>query len=165
MNALWRVGHGFDVHAFLPHGEKIVLGGTLIPHSRSIKAHSDGDVIIHALCDAILGALGLGDIGDHFPDSDPQYKNADSTSFLAIVWSMARERGYQLANADITVIAQAPRLAAHKATIRTRLSTLTGCTPSHINIKATTMEGLGALGSGEGIAAHAVVLLTKAENP
>ncbi len=153
-----RIGQGFDVHAFQPGG-RLVLGGVEIPHTHSLKAHSDGDVLLHALCDALLGAAGLGDIGRHFPDTDPAYAGIDSRELLRRVYAGVQNKGYRLVNADLTVVAQAPRLAAHVdtmcANIAADLQTETGC----INVKATTSEHLGFTGREEGIAAFAVVLI------
>lgn len=153
-----RIGHGFDVHAFGP-GNHIVLGGVAIPHEHGLMAHSDGDVLVHALCDALLGAAAMGDIGRHFPDNDPAWAGVDSRVLLRQVRQWLAERGWQLANADITVIAQAPRLAAHVDTMIENLSADLGCITSCINVKATTTEKLGFIGRKEGIACHAVVLL------
>jgi 2-C-methyl-D-erythritol 4-phosphate cytidylyltransferase / 2-C-methyl-D-erythritol 2,4-cyclodiphosphate synthase len=153
-----RVGQGFDVHAF-GEGDHVVLGGVRIAHLRGVVAHSDGDVVIHALCDAVLGALGDGDIGRHFPDSDPQYRGADSRVFLRVVAARMRAAGLKLINADITVLAEAPRIAAHRAAMAANLSADLGTAAQLINIKATTTERLGFIGRGEGLAASASVLL------
>lgn len=153
-----RIGHGFDVHAFGP-GDHITLGGVAIPHHQGLMAHSDGDVLIHALCDALLGAAGMGDIGRHFPDSDPAWKGVDSRRLLRQVVVWLRERGWQLGNADITLVAQAPRLSAHVDAMIGRLADDLNCDPASLNIKATTTEKLGFVGRKEGIACHAVVLL------
>ena len=153
-----RIGHGYDVHRFC-EGSGIVLGGVHIPHTAALQAHSDGDVLIHALCDAILGALGLGDIGRHFPDSDPANKDIDSRILLKCVVALARQQGYRLGNADMTVIAQAPRLAPHVDTMRAVLASDLEADVELVNVKATTTEGLGFTGREEGIAAHAVVML------
>ena len=136
-----------------------MLGGVRIPHTRGLTAHSDGDVVLHALCDALLGAAGLGDIGQHFSDSDPEWRGADSASFVTRVLAMVRERGLEVLNADITVIAEAPRLGVHREAMRQRIAQLLGVDAMQVNVKATTPEGLGALGRSEGIAAQAVVLL------
>lgn len=154
-----RIGSGFDVHAFGP-GDFIMLGGVRIAHTRGVVAHSDGDVVLHALCDALLGAAGLGDIGQHFSDSDPRWRGADSTGFVASVLAMLRERGFAVANADVTVIAQAPKIAPHREAMRRRIAQLLGIDEAHVNVKATTTEGLGFLGRAEGLAAQAVVLLS-----
>ena len=153
-----RIGQGFDVHAF-GEGDKIVIGGVVIPHDRGLVAHSDGDVLIHALCDALLGALALGDIGHHFPDTDMQYRNADSRSLLRLVYARIRAEGYRLGNADMTIIAQVPRMAPHIAAMVDRLAEDLQSEPGQVSIKATTSERLGFTGRKEGIAAQAVVLL------
>ncbi len=153
-----RVGHGFDVHAFGP-GEQITLGGVRIPHTHSLIAHSDGDVVLHALCDALLGAAGLGDIGRHFPDSDPDLAGADSRALLRDVVDRLVARGLSVANADLTVIAQAPRLASHIDAMRANIATDLSIQTHRVNVKATTTERLGYVGRGEGIASHAVALL------
>jgi 2-C-methyl-D-erythritol 2,4-cyclodiphosphate synthase len=138
-----------------------MLGGVRVPHARGVLAHSDGDVLLHALCDALLGAAGLGDIGEHFKDSDPQWRGADSALFVTRVCAMLRERGLTVLNADLTLIAGAPKLAPHRAAMRTRIAALLGVAPACVNLKATTTEGLGFLGRAEGIAAQAVVLLER----
>jgi len=155
-----RIGHGYDVHAFC-EGDGIVLGGVEIPHNRALKAHSDGDVLIHALCDAILGAAGEGDIGQHFPDSDMQYKGMDSRIFLRETCRLVSKLGFNLVNADMTIIAQTPRMSAHCHDMKLNLCDELSCDLSAVNIKATTTEGLGYIGREEGIAVHAVVLLEK----
>lgn len=154
----FRVGHGYDVHRFGP-GECVVIGGVRIPFERGLVAHSDGDVLLHALCDAILGAAGLGDIGRHFPDTDPQYRGADSRSLLRGVYAKVRAQGWRLANADMTVIAQAPRMSPHIEDMRARIAEDLQSLIDQVNVKATTTERLGFTGREEGIAAHAVVLL------
>jgi 2-C-methyl-D-erythritol 2,4-cyclodiphosphate synthase len=153
-----RVGCGFDVHAFGP-GDFVMLGGVRVPHARGVIAHSDGDVLLHALCDALLGAAGLGDIGQHFRDSEPQWRGADSAGFVTAVLAMVRAAGLSVVNADLTLIAQAPKLARHRAAVQGRIAQLLGVDLTRVNIKATTTEGLGFLGRAEGIAAQAVVLL------
>jgi 2-C-methyl-D-erythritol 2,4-cyclodiphosphate synthase len=153
-----RIGSGFDVHAFGP-GDFIMLGGVRIAHTRGVVAHSDGDVVLHALCDALLGAAGLGDIGGHFSDADPRWRGADSARFVAGVLAMLHERGFAVVNADVTVIAQAPKIAPHREAMRRRIAQLLGVDETHVNVKATTTEGLGFLGRAEGLAAQAVVLL------
>ncbi len=153
-----RVGQGFDVHAF-GEGDHVILGGVRIAHSKGVVAHSDGDVIIHALCDAMLGALGDGDIGQHFPDSDPRYRGADSRVFLRVVAARMQAAGLRLINADVTVLAEAPRVAAHRAAMAANLCADLGVSAQLINIKATTTERLGFIGRGEGLAASASVLL------
>lgn len=155
---MMRIGHGFDVHALGP-GDHITLGGVRIAHTHGLIAHSDGDVAIHALCDALLGALALGDIGKHFPDSDAQWKNADSVGLLRRCMGLIRERGYALGNADITVICETPKLAPHIDAMCARFAFALECDADAISVKATTSEGLGFTGRGEGIAAMAVVLL------
>ena len=156
-----RIGHGYDVHAF-GQGDALILGGVEIPFNRAFIAHSDGDVLIHALIDALLGALALGDIGQHFPDTDGAYKDISSRHLLAMVVSLMRERGYQLGNADITLAAERPKMAPHIESMRLNLSADLGCSMDQINIKATTTEKLGFVGREEGIACHAVVLLNTA---
>jgi 2-C-methyl-D-erythritol 4-phosphate cytidylyltransferase/2-C-methyl-D-erythritol 2,4-cyclodiphosphate synthase len=153
-----RIGQGFDVHAF-GAGDHIVLGGVRIDYPKGVVAHSDGDVVIHALCDAVLGALGMGDIGQHFPDSDPRYRGADSRVFLREVTAHMRAAGLELANADITVLAEAPRIAKYRAAMAENLAADLGVSVQLINIKATTTERLGFIGRGEGLAASAAVLL------
>lgn len=153
-----RIGQGFDVHAFGP-GDHVMLGGVRIPHTLGLIAHSDGDVVVHALCDALLGALALGDIGRHFPDSDPRWRGADSLQLLAHCMELVRERGHALGNADITVICEKPRLAPHVEAMRARIASAMRCGVDAISVKATTTEKLGFAGRGEGIAAMAVVLL------
>jgi 2-C-methyl-D-erythritol 2,4-cyclodiphosphate synthase len=153
-----KVGSGFDVHAFGP-GDFVMLGGVRIAHSQGVVAHSDGDVVLHALCDALLGAAGLGDIGQHFKDTDPRWRGADSRQFVSAVLAMLAARGLTVVNADLTVLAQAPKVAPHRDAMRAQIAKLLGVTEGSINIKATTTEGLGFLGRAEGIAAQAVVLL------
>jgi 2-C-methyl-D-erythritol 2,4-cyclodiphosphate synthase len=153
-----RIGQGVDVHAFGP-GDKIVLGGVAIPYERGLIAHSDGDVLLHALCDALLGAAALGDIGKHFPDTDPQYRNADSRALLRMVYSKVRSLGYTLANADMTIVAQAPKMAPHIEAMRSHIAADLDCDIAQINVKATTTEKLGFNGRKEGITALASVLL------
>ncbi len=155
-----RIGHGFDVHAFTD-GDHIVLGGVRIPHSHAFAAHSDGDVLIHALCDALLGAAALGDIGRHFPDTDAEFENIDSRILLRRVVALLHERGYRLVNADMTIIAQAPKLAPHIEAMCGNLAIELQADPDQVNVKATTTEKLGFAGRKEGIAVHAVVLLTR----
>jgi 2-C-methyl-D-erythritol 2,4-cyclodiphosphate synthase len=153
-----RIGHGFDVHAFGP-GDRVIIGGVPIVHDKGVLAHSDGDVALHALCDALLGAAGLGDIGAMFPDSDPRWAGADSRELLRQVMARLRVEGLAVANADVTVITQAPRLAPHVGEMRARIAADLSVAPARVNVKATTTERLGYLGRGEGLAAHAVVLL------
>ncbi|MDQ2971950.1 MAG: 2-C-methyl-D-erythritol 2,4-cyclodiphosphate synthase [Pseudomonadota bacterium] len=158
MATMMRIGHGFDVHAFGP-GNHVMLGGVRIPHTHELIAHSDGDVAIHALCDALLGAPALGDIGKHFPDSDPRWKNANSLDLLRRCAALIHERGYTLGNADITIVCEQPTLAPHIEAMREKLASALQCEIEAIGIKATTSEGLGCTGRGEGIAVFAVVLL------
>ena len=153
-----RIGQGFDAHAF-GSGDHVVLGGVRIPYPRGVVAHSDGDVLIHALCDALLGALGEGDIGQHFPDTDPAHRGADSRLFLREVAQRMRAAGFALVNADLTVLAQAPRIAPHRGAMAANLGADLGVPCERINIKATTTERLGFIGRGEGLAAQAAVLL------
>ena len=153
-----KIGHGFDAHR-LVSGRKLILGGVCIDFEMGLDGHSDADVVAHALTDALLGALGAGDIGRHFPDSDPQYKGIDSLLLLAQVQHLAQEQHYRLANADITIICQRPKLAAHLAKMQANLARCCRVSPAAVNIKATTTENMGYTGRGEGIAAHAVVLL------
>jgi 2-C-methyl-D-erythritol 2,4-cyclodiphosphate synthase len=153
-----RIGQGFDVHAF-GEGDHVMLGGVRVAHDRGIVAHSDGDVVIHALCDAMLGALALGDIGQHFPPGDPQWKGADSRAFLRRCNELIAERAWRVGNADITVICERPKVGPHAVQMRERLAADLGLQPDAVSIKATTSEKLGFTGRGEGIAAQAVVLL------
>lgn len=155
-----RIGSGIDVHAFGP-GDHLMLGGVRVPHARGVVAHSDGDVVLHALCDALLGAAGLGDIGQHFPDSDPHWKGAASARFVGAVLGMLRARRLTVVNADLTVIAEAPRIAPHREAICREVARLLEVPAERVNLKATTTERLGFLGRGEGIAAQAVVLLSE----
>jgi 2-C-methyl-D-erythritol 2,4-cyclodiphosphate synthase len=156
-----RVGNGFDVH-MLVGGRRLVLGGVTIPFGRGLDGHSDADVVLHAACDAILGALGAGDIGTHFPDSDASYKNADSRMLLRRVWEIARAAGYALGNLDITVIAQAPKLAPHLSVMVANIASDLDAAPAQVSVKATTTDRLGFAGRGEGIAALATVVLVPA---
>lgn len=156
-----RVGQGYDAHRFGVSGsaESIRLGGIAVPCDREIIAHSDGDVIIHALCDALLGAAGLGDIGQHFPDSDPQYKDADSTGLLGETVLRLEQLSFRVVNTDVTLIAQIPRIASHKDEMRVAIADLLGIKETAVNIKATTTEGMGFVGRKEGLAALALVLI------
>lgn len=160
---MMRIGHGYDIHRFeeTPQKKHIILGGVEIPYERGLIAHSDGDVVIHAICDALLGACGLGDIGQHFPDTDPQYKNYDSRQFLRLVLQKIASQGYQVGNVDISIIAQAPKMAPHILSMREILASDLQTSINQINVKATTNEGLDALGQKLGIAVHAVALLVK----
>ena len=155
-----RIGHGYDVHAFGP-GDKIVIGGVVIPHHHGLVAHSDGDVLLHALCDALLGAAALGDIGKHFPDTDMQYRNADSRSLLRMVYAKVGQLGWKIANADMTIVAQAPRMANYIPRMVETIAADLQSELNQINVKATTTERLGFTGREEGIACYAVVLLVK----
>ncbi|ETN93103.1 2-C-methyl-D-erythritol 2,4-cyclodiphosphate synthase [Gammaproteobacteria bacterium MOLA455] len=153
-----RIGHGYDVHKFGP-GNQLILGGVSIPYEHSFVAHSDGDVLIHALIDALLGALALGDIGQHFPDTDAKWRGANSRQLLVAVVAMLTSKGYKLSNADMTIVAQQPKMLPHLDKMRFNLAADIGCNIDQINIKATTTEELGFAGSKEGIACHAVALL------
>jgi 2-C-methyl-D-erythritol 2,4-cyclodiphosphate synthase len=156
-----RVGFGTDIHAFGP-GDSVAIAGVRLPHSRGVLAHSDGDVALHALCDALLGAAGLGDIGMHFPDTDPKWKGADSRELVRHVMSLIAARGYSVANADLTILAESPRIGRHRDEMRRTVARLLAIEDNQVNIKATTTEGLGFIGRGEGLAAQAVVLLLRA---
>ncbi len=157
----FRIGHGIDVHAFRD-GDHVMLGGVRIAYERAIDAHSDGDVVLHALCDALLGALALGDIGQHFPPSDPRWKDCDSRVFLRHCAWLIAERGYTLGNADITVLAEAPKVGPHRDAMRTLIAADLGVEVERVSVKATTTEQLGFVGRREGLAAEAVVLLQRA---
>jgi 2-C-methyl-D-erythritol 2,4-cyclodiphosphate synthase len=156
-----RIGHGFDVHAFA-EGDHVMLGGVRIAFDHGLQAHSDGDVVIHALCDAMLGAMALGDIGRHFPPGDPQWRDADSRAFLRRCNGMLRERGWVLGNADVTVVCERPKVGPHADAMRALLAADLGVDIDAISVKATTTETLGFTGRGEGIAAQAVCLLVRA---
>ena len=153
-----RIGQGVDVHRFC-EGDKIVIGGVIIPHSKGLEAHSDGDVLLHALCDALLGAAAMGDIGKHFPDTDPQYSNADSRVLLRMVYAKLKSKGYQLVNADMTIVAQKPKMAPYINEMRARIAEDLSTNIDNINVKATTTEKLGFNGREEGITALATVLI------
>ncbi|HCZ48715.1 MAG TPA: 2-C-methyl-D-erythritol 2,4-cyclodiphosphate synthase [Gammaproteobacteria bacterium] len=153
-----RIGHGYDLHA-LADGRRLVLGGVDIPHGRGPVAHSDGDVLLHAVADALLGAVALGDIGQHFPDTDPAFAGADSRDLLRQVAGRVRAAGYQVANVDATVLAQRPKLAPHRDAMRANIAADLGVSIEQVSVKATTTEGLGPVGRQEAIAAHAVCLL------
>ena len=155
-----RIGHGFDVHKFGGEGP-VIIGGVAVPYEQGLLAHSDGDVALHALCDALLGAIAEGDIGRHFPDTDDKWKGADSRELLKDVYRRVKEKGYQLGNADITIIAQAPKMAPHIESMCQAIATDLDTTLDNINVKATTSERLGFTGRKEGIACEAVILLTK----
>jgi 2-C-methyl-D-erythritol 2,4-cyclodiphosphate synthase len=158
------IGQGIDAHRFAA-GRRLVLGGVEVPHDQGLAAHSDGDVVIHALCDALLGAAGLGDIGHHFPDTDAAFKDIDSRILLGRVMESLAQRGLRVHNADLTIAAQAPKLAPHIAAMRERLAGDLGCPAARVNVKATTTERMGFTGRGEGIAAFAVVLLAESVTP
>ena len=153
-----RIGQGYDVHAFGP-GDHVMLGGVRIAHTQGVLAHSDGDVAIHALCDALLGALALGDIGVHFPPSDARWRGADSREFLRHCALLVRSHGFKLGNADITIVCELPKVSPHAAAMRANLAQDLGCDVGQISVKATTSEKLGFTGRGEGIAAQAIALL------
>ena len=153
-----RVGQGFDVHALVT-GRKLIIGGVDIPNEKGLDGHSDADVLLHALCDALLGAGALGDIGRHFPDTDARYKNADSRMLLREVSRLVQEAGYRVVNIDATIIAQAPKMAPHIPSMVNNIAADLGLSRGQVNIKATTTEGLGFAGRAEGIAAEAIVLL------
>jgi len=153
-----RIGHGYDVHR-LVEGRKLILGGVDIPYERGLLGHSDADVLLHAISDAILGAIGEGDIGRHFPDTDPQFKGADSLKLLAHVMDLARAKGFKLGNMDATIVAQRPKMAAHIHAMRENISRVTASEIDRVNVKATTTEELGFAGRGEGIAAYSVVIM------
>ncbi len=157
-----RIGEGYDVHR-LAEGRKLILGGVEIPYEKGLLGHSDADAALHALSDALLGALALGDIGQHFPDSDERWRGADSLMLLRAVYGMVKARGYALGNADVTIIAQRPKLAPHIPLMRERIAAALETAAENVSVKATTEEGLGFTGRGEGIAARAVVLLDKVE--
>jgi 2-C-methyl-D-erythritol 2,4-cyclodiphosphate synthase len=153
-----RVGQGFDVHR-LVEGRRLVVGGVEIAHDKGLLGHSDADVLLHAICDALLGAAALGDIGRHFPDSDPRYKDADSRTLLREVARRVKEKGHAIANIDATIVAQAPRMAPHVLAMVANIAADCGMRPGDVNVKATTTEHLGFAGRGEGIAAQAICLL------
>lgn len=153
-----RIGHGYDVHRLVP-GRRCIIGGVDIPHEAGLDGHSDADVLVHAVMDALLGALALGDIGQHFPDTDPRYKGADSMALLRHVAALVGEAGYRLGNLDATVLAQAPRLAPHIDAMRANIAAALGCGVGRVSVKATTEEKLGFTGAKQGIAAHCVCLL------
>jgi 2-C-methyl-D-erythritol 2,4-cyclodiphosphate synthase len=155
-----RIGQGYDVHAFGP-GDHVTLGGVKILHTHGIKAHSDGDVLLHALCDAVLGAAGLGDIGMHFPDTDPKWRGADSRMFVRHAYELLKARGYRVVNVDSTVLAEAPRLGKHRDTMRANIAADLNIAVDCVNVKATTTEGMGYIGRREGLACEAIVLIEK----
>lgn len=157
---MFRIGQGFDVHQ-LTENRPLIIGGITIPYEKGLLGHSDADVLLHTIADACLGAIGEGDIGKHFPDTDPAFKNADSSKLLQHVWSIVKEHGYELVNADCTIIAQKPKMAPYISPMKEKVATLLETEPVNINVKATTTEKLGFAGREEGIAAQAVVLLKK----
>ena len=161
---MMRVGQGFDVHALVA-GRRLVIGGVDIPHERGLAGHSDADVLLHAVCDALIGAAGLGDIGTHFPDTDPRYKDADSRVLLRAVKALVAAHGWEVVNVDSTIIAQAPKMAPHIPRMREHVAADLGIRTDAVNIKAKTAERLGALGRGEGIAAEAVALIARQAQP
>lgn len=154
-----KIGHGYDVHQLVDERE-LILGGVKIPHDKGLLGHSDADVVLHAICDAILGALALGDIGQHFPDSDVRYQGIDSRELLRQVYTLMTDKAYQIGNLDVTIVAQAPRLADYLAQMKTNIATDLDTLSDHVNLKATTTETLGFVGQKLGIECHAVVLLT-----
>ena len=156
-----RIGHGYDVHR-LVEGRKLMLGGVTIPFARGLDGHSDADVLLHALCDALLGSLSLGDLGIHFPDTDPRYKDSDSLELLKRVLNMVKEKGFNLGNIDATIVAEQPKVSGYIDQMKDTIAHTIGIDRGQISIKATTTEGLGFVGRGEGIAAHAVVLVERA---
>ncbi|WP_432355976.1 2-C-methyl-D-erythritol 2,4-cyclodiphosphate synthase [Sporosarcina sp. A2] len=156
-----RIGQGFDVHEFA-EGRPLIIGGITIPHTKGLIGHSDADVLLHTITDAALGAIGKGDIGHHFPDTDAAFKDADSAVLLEEVWKLVEEEGYVLGNIDCTIMAQQPKIAPHVETIKNRVASLLHADPSQVNIKATTTEKLGFVGREEGIASLAAILLVKA---
>lgn len=157
-----RIGQGYDVHRLVA-GRPLVLGGVTVPHDRGLDGHSDGDALSHAITDALLGALGLGDLGRHFPSSDPELAGIESRRLLARVMSFVRDAGLRVGNVDATVVAQEPRLGPHAAEMEKKIAATLDATPDRINVKVTSTDGLGAIGQGEGIAAQAVVLLEAGE--
>ncbi|KMY48194.1 2-C-methyl-D-erythritol 2,4-cyclodiphosphate synthase [Peribacillus loiseleuriae] len=159
---MFRIGQGFDVHQ-LVEGRPLIIGGVTIPYEKGLLGHSDADVLLHTVADACLGAIGAGDIGKHFPDTDPEFKDADSAKLLQHVWAIVKEKGYVLGNADCTIIAQKPKMSPYNEKIKARIAELLEASMDQINVKATTTEKLGFTGRGEGIAAQVAVLLVKAE--
>lgn len=158
MTTRLRIGQGYDVHAFTT-GDYVTLGGERIPHSRGVLAHSDGDVLLHAVCDALLGAAGLGDIGMHFPDTDPRWKGMDSRAFVRHVRELLKERDYVVVNVDATVISEAPRIGKYREAMRTNIAADLGVNITRVNIKATTSEKMGFIGREEGLACQAIALI------
>ncbi|MGG1398748.1 2-C-methyl-D-erythritol 2,4-cyclodiphosphate synthase [Bacillus salipaludis] len=157
---MFRIGQGFDVHQ-LTEGRPLIIGGIKIPYEKGLLGHSDADVLLHTVSDACLGAIGEGDIGRHFPDTDPNFKDADSAKLMEHVWKLVKEKGYELVNADCTIIAQKPKMAPYIEQMKGRIAELLEAAPDQVNVKATTTEKLGFSGREEGIAAQAVVLLKK----
>ena len=161
---MFRIGNGYDVHR-LVEGRKLILGGVEIPYSKGLEGHSDADALLHALCDALLGACGLGDLGHHFPDTDDQWKDISSLTLLEKVKAVVTDKGYKVVNADATIVAQKPKLASHIPKMRKHIADILGVELERINVKATTTENLGFAGRGEGVAAYAVVLLQNIQFP
>lgn len=159
---MFRIGQGFDVHQ-LTEGRPLIIGGITIPYEKGLLGHSDADVLLHTVADACLGAIGEGDIGKHFPDTDPNFKDADSAKLMEHVWMLVKEKGYELVNADCTIIAQRPKMAPYIGQMKERIAELLEASSEQINVKATTTEQLGFTGRGEGIASQAVVLLKKVD--
>ncbi|KAA0544125.1 2-C-methyl-D-erythritol 2,4-cyclodiphosphate synthase [Bacillus sp. BGMRC 2118] len=157
---MFRIGQGFDVHQ-LGEGVPLIIGGITIPYEKGLIGHSDADVLLHTIADACLGAIGEGDIGKHFPDTDPAFKGADSAKLLSHVWDIVEQRGYELVNVDCTIIAQMPKMAPYIDDMKKRIAVLLHATPEQVNVKATTTEKLGFTGRGEGIASQAVILIQK----
>lgn len=157
---MFRIGQGFDVHQ-LTEGRPLIIGGITIPYEKGLLGHSDADVLLHTVSDACLGAIGEGDIGRHFPDTAPEFKDADSAKLMEHVWKLVKEKGYELVNADCTIIAQKPKMAPYIQQMKERIAELLEASPEQVNVKATTTEQLGFTGRGEGIASQAVVLLKK----
>ena len=155
-----RIGQGYDVHALVP-GRRLVIGGVHIPHHLGLEGHSDADVLLHAICDALLGAAGLGDIGRHFPDTDARWKGADSVALLAAACGLVRQAGYGVVNVDVTVIAERPKLAPHADAMRRNLAGALGCDVAQVSVKAKTNEGVESMGAGTSMAAHAVALIAR----
>lgn len=159
---MFRIGQGYDVHQ-LVEGRPLIIGGITIPYEKGLLGHSDADVLLHTVADACLGAIGAGDIGKHFPDTDPNFLDADSAELLKHVWGIVKNEGYVLGNADCTIIAQSPKMAPYIEEMRSKIAELLEATPSQVNVKATTTEKLGFTGRGEGIASQVTVLLVKAD--
>ncbi|MCP3742220.1 2-C-methyl-D-erythritol 2,4-cyclodiphosphate synthase [Rossellomorea sp. BNER] len=160
---MFRIGQGFDVHQ-LTEGRPLIIGGIEIPYEKGLLGHSDADVLLHTIADACLGAIGAGDIGKHFPDTDPEFKDADSAKLLVHVWELVKQEGYELGNIDCTIIAQKPKMAPYIEQFKERIASLLEGETSQVNVKATTTEKLGFTGRGEGIAAQATILLKATSN-